>query len=124
MRAMRSLMASHVDYGQFIGLLPQNPKFCPSDLDGIAERNGYFLIMEWKRLGEKMSDGQKRLLAALAANPKFMVVVIIGHTDNGTHIDEFWQYTADGKPFKSGNGFDSFKEFYRAWYELADGYKK
>lgn len=124
MKAMRSLVASHVDYGDFIGLLPSNPKFCPSDLDGICERNGYFLIMEWKRPGEKMSDGQKRLLAALAANPKFMVVVIIGDTDNGTNIQEFWQYGIDGKPFKSGIGFNSFKEFYRAWYELADGYKR
>ena len=49
MKAMRSLIASHVDYGDFVGLIPENPKFCPSDLDGIAERNGYFLVMEWKR---------------------------------------------------------------------------
>ena len=121
---MRSLIASHVDYGDFVGLIPQNPKFCPSALDGIAERNGYFLVMEWKRDGEKVSDGQKRLLQALAANPKFMVVVIIGNTDNGTNIKEFWQYTTDGKPFKAGIGFESFKEFYRLWYEIADGYKK
>ena len=124
MKAMRSLIASHVDYGDFVGLIPQNPHFCPSDLDGIAERNGYFLIMEWKRPGEKMSEGQKRLLAALASNTRFMVVVVIGNTDNGTNIQEFWQYTQDGKPFKAGVGFESFKEFYRMWYELADGYKK
>lgn len=124
MKAMRSLIASHVDYGDFVGLIPQNPHFCPSDLDGIAERNGHFLIMEWKRPGEKMSEGQKRLLAALAANTRFMVIVIIGNTDNGTNIQEFWQYTQDGKPFKAGMGFESFKEFYRMWYELADGYKK
>jgi hypothetical protein len=80
--------------------------------------------MEWKRPGEKISEGQKRLLAALAASPKFMVVVIIGNTDNGTNIQEFWQYGIDGKPFKSGIGFESFKEFYRLWYELADGYKR
>lgn len=124
MKAMRSLIASHVDYGDFVGLIPQNPHFCPSDLDGIAERNGHFLVMEWKRPGEKMSEGQKRLLAALASNTRFMVVVVIGNTDNGTNIQEFWQYTQDGKPFKAGVGFESFKEFYRMWYELADGYKK
>jgi len=124
MKAMRSLVASHVDYGDFLGLIPQNPQFCPSDLDGIAERNGHFLIMEWKRPGEKASEGQKRLLKALAANPKFMVVVIIGNTDNGTNIDEFWQYAADGKVFKAGIGFESFKSFYRLWYDYADGDKK
>ena len=121
---MRSLVASHVDYGDFIGLIPQNPQFCPSDLDGIAERNGHFLIMEWKRPGEKMSEGQKRLLKALAANPKFMVVVIIGNTDDGANIQEYWQYASDGKVFKAGIGFESFKAFYRLWYDYADGNKK
>jgi len=124
MKAMRSLVASHVDYGDFKGLIPQNPQFCPSDLDGIAERNGHFLIMEWKRPGEKASEGQKRLLQALAANPKFMVVVIIGNTDNGTNIQEYWQYASDGKVFKAGTGFESFKSFYRLWYDYADGDKK
>ena len=124
MKAMRSLVASHVDYGDFLGLIPQNPQFCPSDLDGIAERNGHFLIMEWKRPGEKASEGQKRLLKALAANPKFMVVVIIGNTDNGTNIQEYWQYASDGKVFKAGTGFESFKSFYRLWYDYADGDKK
>ena len=124
MKAMRSLVARHIDYGEFKGLIPGNENFLPSDLDGIAERNGHFLIMEWKRPGEKMSDGQKYLLKALAANPKFMVVVIIGNTDDGTKIDEFWQYASDGKCFKSGIGFNSFKEFYRLWYDYADGNKK
>ena len=124
MKAMRSLVASHIDYGDFKGLIPQNPQFCPSDLDGIAERNGYFLIMDWKRIGEKVSEGQKRLLQALAANPRFMVVIIYGNTDNGTQIDSYWQLTTDGKPFKAGVGFESFKQWYRNWYDLADGYKK
>ena len=121
---MRNMFATHTDYGDFKGLIESNPAFLPSNVDGIAERNGHFLIMEWKRPGEKASEGQKRLLQALAANPKFMVVVIIGDTDEGTNIQEFWQYTIDGKAFMSGKGFGSFKEFYKLWYELADGDKK
>jgi hypothetical protein len=120
---MRNIFATHTDYAEFKGLITANPAFVPSNVDGIAERNGHFLIMEWKRPGEKVSEGQKRLLQALAATPKFMVVVIIGDTDNGTNIQEFWQYTSDGKPFKSGIGFGSFKEWYKLWYEIADGYK-
>jgi len=120
---MRNMFATHTDYAEFKGLIPANPAFVPSNVDGIAERNGHFLIMEWKRPGEKVSEGQKRLLQALAATPKFMVVVIIGDTDNGTNIQEFWQYTTDGKPFKSGIGFGSFKEWYKLWYEIADGHK-
>jgi hypothetical protein len=123
-KLMRNMFATHTDYADFKGLISANPAFVPSNVDGIAERNGHFLIMEWKRPGERASEGQKRLLQALAATPKFMVVVIIGDTDNGTNIQEFWQYTTDGKAFKSGLGFGSFKEFYKLWYELADGYKK
>jgi hypothetical protein len=123
-KLMRNMFATHTDYAEFKGLITANLAFVPSNVDGIAERNGHFLIMEWKRPGEKASEGQKRLLQALAATPKFMVVVIIGDTDNGTNIQEYWQYTTDGKPFKCGLGFESFKEWYRLWYELADGYKK
>ena len=121
MKLMRNMFATHTDYGDFKGLIESNPNFIPSNVDGIAERNGYFLILEWKRPGEKMSEGQKRLLKALAANTKFMVVVIIGNTDEGTNIQEFWQYTTDGVPFKAGIGFGSFKEWYRLWYEFANG---
>jgi len=121
---MRNMFATHTDYGDFKGLITANPSFIPSNVDGIAERNGHFLILEWKRSNEKVSEGQKRLLQALAANPRFMVVIIYGNTDNGTVIDSFWQLTPKGKPFKAGIGFNSFKEWYRLWYELADGYKK
>ena len=124
MKAMRNILAAHTDYGDFKGLIPSNPAFMPSNVDGIAERNGHFLVMEWKRPNEKMSEGQKRLLKAMAANPKFMVVVILGDTDNGVNIEGFWQITSDGKFLKSGINFESFKEFYRLWYEIADGYKK
>lgn len=123
-KLMRNMFATHTDYADFKGLIPANPAFVPSNVDGIAERNGYFLIMEWKRDKEKVSEGQNRLLQTLAANPKFMVVIIYGNTDNGTVIESFWQLTPEGKPFKAGIGFESFKEFYRLWYELADGYKR
>ena len=123
MKLMRNMFATHTDYAEFKVLISANPTFVPSNVDGIAERNGNFLIMEWKRPGEKMSEGQKILLKALARTPKFIVVVIIGDTDNGTNIQEFWQYTIDGKAFMSGKGFGSFKEFYKLWYSFADGVK-
>ena len=124
MKLMRNMFATHTDYGDFKGLIPTNPAFIPSNVDGIAERNGHFLIMEWKRPGEQASGGQKILLKALAANPKFIVIVVIGHTDENMFVQEFYQYTPDGKAFLVGKGVNSFKEFYKQWYELADGYKR
>ena len=123
-KLMRNEFATHTDYGDFKGLIKSNPLFIPSNVDGIAERNGHFLIMEWKRDAEKVSEGQKRLLQALAFNPRFMVVIIYGNTDDGTVIDSYWLLTPEGKPVKTGIGFESFKQFYKDWYTLADGYKK
>ena len=68
---MRNMFATHTDYGDFKGLIESNPAFLPSNVDGIAERNGYFLILEWKRPGEKMSEGQKRMLHALVRPMRF-----------------------------------------------------
>ena len=121
---MRNMFATHTDYAEFKGLIPTNPAFIPSNVDGICERNGKFLIMEWKRPGEKVSTGQKILLQTLAKKESFMVAIIYGNTDNETVIDSYWVLTPDGTPVKRGIGFDSFKQFYRQWYELADGYKR
>ena len=118
---MRNAWASHTDYADFKGLISANTAFVPSNVDGIAERNGQFLIMEWKRPGEKVSNGQRIMLQALASKPSFMVVIIYGNTDTETIIDSYWLLTPEGKPVKTGIGFESFKQFYRDWYALADG---
>jgi len=123
-KLMRNMFATHTDYSEFKGLIPTNLHLVPSNVDGILERNGQFLILEWKRPGEKVSDGQRIMLQALAAKPSFMVVIIYGNTDNETIIDSYWLLTPEGKPIKTGIGFESFKQFYRQWYELANGYKK
>ena len=120
---MRNMFATHTDYSEFKGLIPTNLHLVPSNVDGILERNGQFLILEWKRPGEKVSDGQRIMLQALAAKPSFMVVIIYGNTDNETIIDSYWLLTPEGKPVKTGIGFESFKQFYRLWYSFADGVK-
>jgi hypothetical protein len=124
MKAMRNMFATHTDYAEFKGLIPSNTAFMPSNVDGICERNGQFLIMEWKRSGEKVSTGQKYLLQALAKKEGFIVVIIYGDTDNETVINNFWVLNPDGIPVRRGIGFESFKQFYRQWYELADGHKR
>ena len=73
---MRNAYATHTDYAEFKGLIPENPNFVPSNVDGICERKGKFLVMEWKRQGEKVSKGQQILLQSLASLHNFMVVII------------------------------------------------
>ena len=50
----------------------------PSDIDGIVERNGYFLILETKGRNASLSRGQEIMLRRLAKLDKFTVVVVWG----------------------------------------------
>lgn len=111
---------SHIDYGDFAGLIKTNPNFVPSNIDGIAERNGRFLVFEWKRPNESISMGQKMLLQALAASPEFTVIIINGDTDDKTTVNSFWLINEDGKPIKRGTGLESLKTFYQKWYKWAN----
>ena len=90
---MRNAYATHTDYAEFKGVIPNNPNLVPSNVDGILERNGKFLILEWKRQGEKVSVGQKIMLQTLAAKPDFMVLIIYGNTDNETVINSYWFFS-------------------------------
>ena len=118
---MRSLLASHVDYGDFVGVISNSPKFTPSDLDGIAERNGKFFVMEWKRPKEKVSTGQRIMLQALAGKADFIVVIVIGDTDNGMKIEEFFLVQPHGSCIKIGTSKQEFIAYYKQWFEWADG---
>ena len=119
---MRNAYATHIDYGAFKGLIPDNPNFCPSNIDGIAERNGKFLVMEWKRPNEKVSEGQRKLLQAFAKKPDFTVLIIEGNTDDGLVVNDFWQLHAF-RHSQVGHGPEELKAFYVMWYEYANEQK-
>ena len=50
----------------------------PSDIDGIVERNGYFLVIEAKGKNARLSRGQEIMLRRLAKIDKFTVIVVWG----------------------------------------------
>jgi hypothetical protein len=117
---MRNQYATHTDFRDFQGLIPENTHFLPSNIDMICERKGHFLIGEWKKPNEKMATGQQLLLKAFAQVPKFTVLVIIGNTDNEqTEVGEVFQVIL-GKCVKIGEGLDFLKDFYVMWYEFAN----
>ena len=120
---MRNPDAAHTDFEDLLGLIPNNPKFLPSNVDGIAERNGKFMIMEWKRPNEKISKGQEFLLKALAKTPNFVVIIIIGDTDNGMNIERFYYLQPIGKNVLIGTSTQEFKDYYTFWYEWANNGK-
>jgi hypothetical protein len=118
---MRSLNASHIDFNGFVGVIPSNPKFLPSDLDMILERRDCFLVGEWKRSGEIMSEGQLLLLKSLARQPQFIVLIISGNTDDETVVTDIRWVTPRGRIQLIGSSFDELKNFIARWYKWAEG---
>lgn len=116
---MRNPNAVHIDFKDLNGLMG---KIVPSNIDMVMERNGYFLVGEWKREGEAISVGQNILLKQLAKlEDRFTVLVIQGHTDTGTmEVDKFWIMGTDGVLVKIGDGTHTFKEFLVYWKESVE----
>ena len=77
-QAMRR-KAEHIDFGFLSGIIKSNPKGIPSNIDGVYERFGHFLFLEFKRPGEQISQGQWILLKAMAAIPNAQVWIITGN---------------------------------------------
>lgn len=77
-QAMRRKV-EHIDFGFLKGIIKSNPRGLPSNVDGVYERFGHFLFLEFKRPGEQISQGQWILLKALAAMPKSQVWIITGN---------------------------------------------
>ena len=87
----------------------------------MYERNGYFLVGEWKRPNESISIGQSILLKQLAKQPQTIVLIIQGNTDAEMQIDEFWLLKSDGTKKSLGKSRESLRKFiYKFFAEIAD----
>lgn len=88
------------------------------DVDGIVERLGHFLLMEWKGEGGTLGVGQKRLHDALLALPSFTVVVVSGNAE--TMVVSNFVVRHRRATEKHSAGLDELKARIRAWYGWAD----
>tara|TARA_R110002049_G_scaffold85689_1_gene217924 strand:+ start:28 stop:414 length:387 start_codon:yes stop_codon:yes gene_type:complete len=80
---MRNVYAPHIDFEFLAGIIPNNPKAQPCNIDGLFQRKDKFLVMEWKRPNENMNLGQKILLEALSEQNNFIVILIEGYSQDG-----------------------------------------
>jgi hypothetical protein len=58
------------------GALPG--KIRPMDIDGIVEKNGHFLVLEGKPVGQNIPYGQRLTLERLAAQDETSVLILYG----------------------------------------------
>ena len=117
---MRNPEAKHLDFSELKGLIQDNDKWLPSNIDMMAERKGKFLVCEWKRPMENFGGGQKILLKQLAKQSNFTVVIVVGNTDNGMAVDKFWRLT-DKEQFEVlGTSIDEYKRYVKNWYINAE----
>jgi hypothetical protein len=116
---MRNPDAKHLNFAELQGLIPDNPKWLPSNIDMLAERKGKFLLCEWKRPNEEFGGGQKLLLKALSKQPNFTVLIVQGNTDEEMVVTKFWELAFD-KLRHRGDSVAELKLFIRRWYEDAD----
>lgn len=133
---LRNTMVQLVDYRNLEGIIDTNKSFACSDLDMIYERNGKFLVAEWKKDGESISFGQERLLKALAQTPNFIVLVIRGYSENTKLIvkkihlmkkDGTLQMKYEYEDLDGGNledGLIKLTEIIQSWYKWADNVQK
>lgn len=95
----------------------------PTNMDGITERHGRFLVLEVKR-GEEISTGQHIMLERLSKVPKFTVVVVWSrHTPaddkNGREVQPWFYRVVNGDTLEDPvftNPLD-FKRRYTRWFD-------
>jgi hypothetical protein len=119
---MRNPDAKHLNFAGLSGIIPDNPKWLPSNIDMLMERKGQFLLCEWKRPNEEFGGGQKLLLKALAKQPNFTVLIVQGHTDEEMVVDKFWQVEFDLLRHR-GDSLLELRLFIKRWYEQTESDK-
>lgn len=117
---MRNPEARHLDFRDLAGLIPEHPKFLPSNLDMVYERRGHFLVCEWKRPHEQFGGGQWILLQALARTPKFSVLIVTGNTDAGMSVQKIEWLKSDGSLEHKGATMVEFEHLILKWFYHAE----
>lgn len=88
----------------------------PSDVDGLVEVHGRFLLLEAKSPGVALNGGQSITFTSMARSNLFTVVVIWGDTDSPTHLSI--RCGAALVP-KYEAGVDELRRITSEWYEWA-----
>ncbi len=102
---------------EFAGCFPGKVSF--SDVDGIVELGGYFLLLEWKSQGGSVQGGQRIMYQNMTAlSPKFTVIVVNGHPREMTVQSVQVFRRGQASPIESCT-FEQLHERIEAWADEA-----
>jgi len=105
-------MACLWDWG-FLDICFGGTKIRVTDVDGLVERKGHFLLIEAKSSGAPVPKGQSIMFDALVKNPKWSVLVVWGNT-NKPEEALMW----GNKLFKADEA--KIQEIVHRWYNDAN----
>lgn len=90
-----------------------NTRVKVTDIDGMIERRGYFLILETKLPDVEIPKGQSILFDALVSTKRFRVLIIWGERNNPL-------YFQDWKRFKKTKCTEKdIQRFVQGWFKWA-----
>jgi hypothetical protein len=98
-------------------LVIPNNRIKPTDVDGLVERNGWFLFLEAKGPKVPLKQGQKILLERLAENPHVTVIVIWGDKNNPEQI---MLMNGKSEPKIRPCDTEELRRVVSEWYQYAD----
>lgn len=89
----------------------------PTDVDGLIERRGNFLLLEAKAPGVELSTGQKILLDHLAKLDAFTILLIWGRPGQPEKLKLVYR----GKEYDYPKAdLDLLRKITKRWYAMAD----
>lgn len=106
-----------IPYNKLVHALPN--RMGMSDVDGMIERKGHFMFIEWKNSFSDLSVGQTIALKNLSNKPDVHVVVIWGN-----YVKETIEQVAifhDGEQYDYPSwGWDELWKHQHEWFARAD----
>ena len=95
-------------------------RISPTDVDGLTERKGKFLLLETKQVGVKIPLGQQITFNALRNTGLFTIVIVWGEQNKPEAIEIL--YPAP-HPIKCRYDADmvELRRVVSSWYRYADG---
>lgn len=93
----------------------------PTDIDGLIERNGYFLAIETKLPGVDIPQGQTIMFQGLIETGYFMILIVWGHPGRPLKlklISKEWTRDYNNSDLEKMRGLVNW------WFKWADGQKR